>query len=345
LGKHYNPLLGVYVGYYMGKCLFLFSISTILIVSCAPKKVQRVSYEPPCRGQQYQVVGVTNLIPKYEVGILKQQTGFVVINHPTYSNTNYTVTIYKTDSSKRAAYTSKNKSNPDSIYTGYYKNGSIKFNITPENDSTPMVVIDEVCMQGVVKTYDSLGYPISSEIYSNGELNGEYVEYYTNWEIKARGFYLNGKQDKEWTYYDVLGKRVKKEIFPKKTKTKKRKGNLNEPLLVKYVAYNEPLITFTDVNIHFNKVDSINIYEQIQNKLYYIIKQYGDADRFKNNYAELYLRVSENGKMSIIGEDKHGSQTILVAEPEINERISPAYYCNIPTSTYYRIKYSSHWQY
>jgi hypothetical protein len=326
----------------MGKYVSLFLIS-ILIVSCAPKKVQRVSYEPACHGQQYLIVEISRLIPVYEVGLLKQQDGFVVINHPTYTNPNYTVTIYNTDSSKRASYTSKNKSTPDSIYSGYYSNGSIKFNITPANDTTPMVIFDEVCRQGIIKTYDSLGRPIKSETYSNAELNGEYIEYYTNWEIKTRGFYLNGKQDKEWTYYDVLGKLIKTEIFPKKTK--KSMGNKGIPVLEESFEYNELyIVTFNDVNVRFDKADSINICTQISNKINSLADYYYNLENLKNKYPEMYLRVSENGKLSVIGEEKGGRQTIIIKESEFQTRVYPARYCTTPSSTYYRIVYGGRWE-
>jgi len=98
----------------------------------------------------------------------------------------------------------------DSIWTNWDKQGRLSSKETYENDSLngPKVIFYPPVEQGV-KTQR----PMTIYHYKNGQLHGEYKEYFDSGKLKATGTYENGKKVGIWESYHVDGGKMTLERY------------------------------------------------------------------------------------------------------------------------------------
>lgn len=72
------------------------------------------------------------------------------------------------------------------------------------------LVNDEYKEDGVQLFFSASGLLSKIYTYEKGVLNGKYINYFKNGNIKVAGFYHNGSKAGIWLYYDEAGKVVKK---------------------------------------------------------------------------------------------------------------------------------------
>jgi len=65
-----------------------------------------------------------------------------------------------------------------------------------------------------IRYYES-GQRMSEGNHKGGERDGKWVYYFKDEQRMSEGNYKDGKRDGKWVFYDILGEKIKQEIWGK----------------------------------------------------------------------------------------------------------------------------------
>ena len=120
----------------------------------------------------------------------------------------------------------------------YHKNGQLRAEVNYKNG---------IQIDGQVDSYDEDGNLVRSVVVNNGNLNGEFEEYYPNKKIKRKGVYKDDVIVEE-ILFDNYGNKTIKQLYNKVYSNSEFKQKLNE-----FKRKNNNTCSFEVVTLDFNK--------------------------------------------------------------------------------------------